>query len=185
MTVAAAGADLDRRADARRAAIGAAARLNGLAAGAKQVVDEREEPLGQPDTTRHRVVEVEGRPAGEGCLDLGEHAQVPWVAHEEERARRAGEPREADEGAVERIAVVSIHELGGRDEPGGRRVHLLLGDADRAPADVLVGVVLELLEHGHLPGDHHLAALPLPAGGSSPVSKTSSTLSVMPRSASV
>ena len=43
-------------------------------------------------------------------------------------------------------------------------MHLLLGNADGAPADVLVGVVLDLLEHGHLPGDHHLAALP-PAGG--------------------
>ena len=43
-------------------------------------------------------------------------------------------------------------------------MHLLLRDADRAPAHVLVRVELDLLEHGHLPGDHHLAALALASG---------------------
>ena len=140
-------------------------RVDRLAAGANELVDEGEEALRQPDAAGNRVVEVEGRPAGERRLDLRQHAEVARVAHEQQRAGRARHPRQADERAVERVPVVAVDQLRRRHEPGGGRVHLLLGDADRAPAHVLVGVELELLEHGHLPGDHHLAALPLAGRG--------------------
>src|SRR5688572_22345671 len=51
----AAMADLDGRADAGRAAVGALAALDRLAARPDEVVDEGEQPLGQPHAAGHGV----------------------------------------------------------------------------------------------------------------------------------
>ena len=111
----------------------------------------------------HRLVQVDRRLLGVGRADLGHEPEVARVDHEQDRRDRLDRPAGAEQRDVELVVPPAVAgAVGG--QPVGRRLELELGQVDRAPADVLVGDELELLEQRDEARDHHLAVDPPAAG---------------------
>ena len=131
-----------------------------------------EQALARADPARHRLVEVDRRSLVVRRADLGHQAEVARVDHQEDARDGLDRPPGADEGDVELVAAPRSAgtDLAASDrlQPGGRRLELELRQVDRAPADVLVGAELELLEQRDEARDHHLAVDPSAAGDRSP-----------------
>ena len=117
----------------------------------------REEPLGEPDAGRHALVEEDGRQAGERRLDLGDDADVVRIAHQVERGDGTEQAGQPDEAAFDLFFGEAAGAGLGDGDPEGGGLELFFGQVDLAPADVLVGVELDLLEDGGLVGDADLA----------------------------
>ena len=152
--------------------------------------DQLEEALREADAARLAVIEVDGglellrgqeararalrgedpRPPRGVAPRLGRGgvaepgAEVPHVAHEEERRQVMEEVGQPAEAVDERVAVGRDRgqHLGADREPEPRGLHLLLGQLDLARAHVLHRVELDLLEADHLLGDQELALLDPP-----------------------
>ena len=91
--------------------------------------------------------------------DLGGHPEVAHVAHQQDARDRLEGTAAAGEGGIELVAPPARVRGGLEREPPGRRVQLHLGQVDAAPAEVLVGIELQLLVDRGDAADHDLAVL--------------------------